>query len=148
MLFRSCREKDWIFLKSDGRIQAFPPVETAPYPGFPTDGLPIFLSLAATAQGNSRFVENIFENRYSSIPGLQKMGALIRREGRVALVEGSKQLHGAKVCAEDLRGGAGLVLAALAAQGFSQVEGIQWIERGYEHFSRNLAAMGAKIRRR
>lgn len=145
---RICREKDWIFLKSDGRIQAFPPVETAPYPGFPTDGLPIFLSLAATAQGNSRFVENIFENRYSSIPGLQKMGALIRREGRVALVEGSKQLHGAKVCAEDLRGGAGLVLAALAAQGFSQVEGIQWIERGYEHFSRNLAAMGAKIRRR
>lgn len=140
-------EKDWIFLKSSGRLRAFSPVETAPYPGFPTDGLPLFLSLAATAQGESRFVENIFENRYSSITGLQKMGASIRREGRTALVEGVNRLHGARVCAEDLRGGAGLVLAALAAQGISQIEGIRWIERGYEHFSRNLAALGANIRK-
>ncbi len=140
-------EKNRLFLKSDGRFRAFPHIETAPYPGFPTDGLPLFLSLAATAQGNSIFVENIFENRYSSVLGLQKMGVQIHREGRTAVVEGSKELHGADVCAEDLRGGAGLVLAALAARGRSRIEGVHWIERGYEHFCRNLAAMGAKIRK-
>lgn len=140
-------EKNGIFVKTSDRIRAFSQIETAPYPGFPTDGLPPFLSLAATAQGTSRFVENIFENRYSSVAGLQKMGALICREGRIAWVEGSASLHGANVCAEDLRGGAGLVLAALAAQGTSQIEGVQWIERGYEHFSQNLAAMGARIRK-
>ena len=120
-------------------------IKTYPYPGFPTDLQQPATVLLSTAEGTSVIVENIFENRYSSMAGLQKMGAQIRREGRVALVEGVKQLHGAKVCAEDLRGGAGLVLAALAAEGPSQVEGIQWIERGYEHFSRNLAALGAKI---
>ena len=75
------------------------------------------------------------------------MGVQIHREGRTAVVEGSKELHSADVCAEDLRGGAGLVLAALAARGRSRIEGVHWIERGYEHFCRNLAAMGAKIRK-
>ena len=116
-----------------------------PYPGFPTDGLPLFLSLAAVARGTSIFVENIFENRYSSVPCLQRMGASIRQEGKIAVVEGCGLLHGADVCAEDLRGGAGLVLAALAAQGTSRIEGIEWIERGDEHFCENLTALGAEI---
>ena len=73
------------------------------------------------------------------------MGASIRQEGKIAVVEGCGLLHGADVCAEDLRGGAGLVLAALAAQGTSRIEGIEWIERGYEHFCENLTALGAEI---
>ena len=138
-------EKNCCCLKAPPRLQALPQVRTMPYPGFPTDGLPLFLSLAAAAQGTSVFVENIFENRYSSVPCLQRMGASIRQEGKVAVVEGGSPLHGADVCAEDLRGGAGLVLAALAAQGISRIEGIEWIERGYEHFCENLTALGAEI---
>lgn len=124
-----------------------PQVRTMPYPGFPTDGLPLFLSLATVAQGTAIFVENIFENRYSSVPGLQRMGASIRQEGKIAVVEGGVRLHGASVCAEDLRGGAGLVLAALSARGKSRVEGIEWIERGYERFVENLCTLGANIRK-
>lgn len=137
-------EKNCCCLKAPPRLQALPQVRTMPYPGFPTDGLPLFLSLAAAAQGTSIFVENIFENRYSSVPCLQRMGASIRQEGKVAIVEGGSPLHGADVCAEDLRGGAGLVLAALAAQGISHIEGIEWIERGYEHFCENLDGTGCR----
>ena len=138
-------EKKRCRLKAPSRPKALPQVRTMPYPGFPTDGLPLFLSLAAVARGTSIFVENIFENRYSSVPCLQRMGASIRQEGKIAVVEGCGLLHGADVCAEDLRGGAGLVLAALAAQGTSRIEGIEWIERGYEHFCENLTALGAEI---
>lgn len=141
-------EKNRCFLKAPDHLRALAQVRTMPYPGFPTDGLPLFLSLAAVSQGTSVFVENIFENRYSSIPCLQRMGASIRQEGKVAVVEGCALLHGADVCAEDLRGGAGLVLAALAAQGVSHVEGIEWIERGYEYFCENLTALGAEIRKK
>ena len=118
-----------------------------PYPGFPTDGLPLFLSLAAVARGTSIFVENIFENRYSSVPCLQRMGASIRQEGKIAVVEGCGLLHGADVCAEDLRGGAALVAAGLAAQGETQIMNPQYIDRGYERFEENLRSLGAEVYR-
>ena len=116
-----------------------------PYPGFPTDLQAQMMALQTVCDGTCIIVENIFENRYSSVPCLQRMGAFIRQEGKIAVVEGCGLLHGADVCAEDLRGGAGLVLAALAAQGTSRIEGIEWIERGYEHFCENLTALGAEI---
>lgn len=139
--------RDHCLVKAKQPPTAVAQVRTMPYPGFPTDGLPLFLSLSAVSQGTCVFVENIFENRYSSVPGLQRMGASIRQEGKVAVVEGCAALHGADVCAEDLRGGAGLVLAALAASGCSQIQGVEWIERGYEHFCKNLASLGARIRK-
>lgn len=143
----SC-EKDACRLIAPKRLASLGQVRTMPYPGFPTDGLPIFLTLATQCAGTGIFVENIFDNRYSSITGLQRMGAAIRREGKVAVVEGPTMLHPAKVMAEDLRGGAGLVLAALCARGVSQVEQIFWVERGYENFVENLSLLGAKILRK
>lgn len=138
-------EETFCYLGGKERPKAIPQIRTMPYPGFPTDGLPLFLSLAAVADGTGIFVENIFENRYSSVPGLQRMGAAILQEGKVAVVEGRESLHAADVCAEDLRGGAGLVLAAMAAQGVSRIEGIDWIDRGYERFCENLTALGARV---
>ena len=116
-----------------------------PYPGFRTDMQSIFGSLLATAKGTSIIVENIFENRYKYTNELQKMGAKINIEGKTAIIKGTRKLHGAKVKATDLRGGASLVLAALQARGKTQIDEIKYILRGYENLDKKLNSLGAKI---
>lgn len=122
-------------------------VRTMPYPGFPTDAQAPFMAMGCLAQGTSLFIENIFENRYKHVEELTRMGAHIKLEGRVAVVEGAERLHGASVACTDLRGGAALVIAALAAEGETTVDEIRHIERGYEGLEKNLAQLGAHIRR-
>ncbi len=116
------------------------------YPGFPTDAQPAVMAMAALGRGTSVFVENIFENRYRHAEGLQRLGANIKVEGKVAVVEGVERLAGAKVDAADLRGGAALVVAGLAAHGRTEVTGEPFIRRGYENLAEGLANLGARIR--
>ena len=93
------------------------------------------------------FVETIFENRYRHIPELIRLGASIKVEGRVAVVQGVERLSGAKLCAGELRGGAALVTAALAAEGTSEITGVGYIDRGYESIEKALRSVGADISR-
>ena len=134
-----------IHLTAPSRIKALGPVRTMPYPGFPTDAGSPLMALCCLAQGSSVFVENIFENRYKHAAELARMGAKIRIEGRVAIVEGVRQLHGASLTCTDLRGGAALCLAALAAEGQSEIRDTYHIDRGYQDFDANLARLGARI---
>lgn len=138
---------DNIMFSAKKPLRAADTVRTMVYPGFPTDCQAFVMAAMCTANGTTVFVENIFENRYQHTGGLQRMGADIRVEGKVAVVEGVKRLCGAKVCAPDLRGGAGLVAAALSAEGASEITDIQYIDRGYESIERTLAALGADIKR-
>ncbi len=135
-----------ITLLAPKRLGSMPTVRTMPYPGFPTDSQAPLMAAACTAQGSALFIETIFENRFRHAAELQRMGADIRISGRTALVTG-RQLHGARVRSTDLRGGAALVVAALAAQGESRVEALTHIDRGYEHFAEKLTTLGASIRR-
>ena len=128
------------------RLMPVKHIRTMPYPGFPTDAQPVVMSMAAVGRGTSIFVENIFENRYRHAEGLQRLGAKIKVEGKVAIVEGVDALTGAPVEAGDLRGGAALVVAGLAAHGRTEVSGVEYIRRGYEDIAGNLAALGARIR--
>ena len=121
-------------------------IRTMPYPGFPTDAQPAIMSMAAVGRGTSMFVENIFENRYRHAEGLGRMGAKIKVEGKVAVVEGVERLTGAAVESADLRGGAALVVAGLSAQGRTEVSGTQFIRRGYEDLAKHLADLGARVR--
>ena len=121
-------------------------IRTMPYPGFPTDAQPAIMSMAAVGRGTSMFVENIFENRYRHAEGLGRMGAKIKVEGKVAVVEGVERLTGAAVESADLRGGAALVVAGLSAQGRTQLSGTQFIRRGYEDLAKHLADLGARVR--
>lgn len=122
-------------------------VRTMPYPGFPTDAVAPLMSAAVLGEGTSMFVENIFTNRYKYVGELIRMGAKIKVEERVAVVEGVRKLYGAAVEAADLRGGAALVVAGLAAEGETTVGGTKYIDRGYERIEEGLAAVGADIRR-
>jgi len=121
-------------------------VHTQPYPGFPTDLQAQWMSLSCIARGTSLIVENLFESRFSHAAELRRMGADIRIAQRTAIVYGGS-LTGARVCARDLRGGAALTLAALAAEDYSEIENIRLIDRGYEHLEDQLTALGADIRR-
>lgn len=122
-------------------------VRTMPYPGFSTDAQSTVLSMAAVARGTSVFIETIFESRYKQVGELVRMGANIRVEGRVAVVEGVAELKGAQLSCTDLRGGAALAVAALGARGTSRLRGIHHIARGYENFDLNLQKLGAQITR-
>ncbi len=128
------------------RLSAVKHIRTMPYPGFPTDAQPVVMSMAAVGNGTSIFVENIFENRYKHASELQRLGANIKVEGKVAVVEGVERLTGAPVQAADLRGGAALVVAGLAAHGRTEVGGTEYIRRGYEDIAGSLADLGARIR--
>ena len=116
-----------------------------PYPGFPTDMQAIFGSVLATSKGTSVIIENIFENRYKYASQLQRMGAKFTLEGRSAIIKGVRKLNGANVKAEDLRGGAALVLSGLGAKGTTKVSNIEYILRGYEKLEDKLNTLGAKI---
>ena len=138
---------DTVMLSAKKPLKAAETVRTMVYPGFPTDCQAFVMAAMCTAVGTTVFVENIFENRYQHTGGFQRMGADIRVEGKVAVVEGVKRLCGAKVCSPALRGGAGLVAAALSAEGVSEITDIKYIDRGYESIERILAALGADIKR-
>ncbi len=122
-------------------------LRTQPFPGFPTDLQAPFMSLLATATGTSMVVENIFENRLQHVAELQRMGASIRMQGNTAFVEGVSRLSGAPVQGTDLRASAAMVLAGLAAEGITTVQGLDYLDRGYAAFEDKLNALGALIRR-
>ena len=122
-------------------------LRTQPFPGFPTDLQAPFMSLLATAQGTSVITENIFENRLQHVAELQRMGAAIRMQGNTAFVEGVSRLSGAPVQGSDLRAAAAMVLAGLAADGITTVQGLEFLDRGYADFEGKLNAVGASIRR-
>lgn len=136
-----------LLLRAPQRLKPVRHVRTMPYPGFPTDAQAPVMTMAAVGDGTSIFVENIFESRYKHAGELNRLGAKIKLEGKVAVIEGVPQLSGAPVSAEDLRGGAALVIAGLAAQGETQVMHPQYIDRGYAHFEENLRALGADVYR-
>ena len=125
------------------RLRAVGPVQTAPYPGFPTDAQAVLMAALLRSRGATVFEENIFENRYRHVDELIRMGASIRVSGRVAVVTGVERLHSAPVRCTDLRGGAALCVAALAAEGETRVSQICHIDRGYEDLARDLRALGA-----
>lgn len=127
-----------------GRIKS---VRTMPYPGFPTDAQAPLMAAACLGSGTSIFVENIFESRYKHVGELLRLGANIKVEGRVAVIEGVPRLSGAPVEVADLRGGAALVVAGLASRGATEVSGVRYIDRGYENLERSFAQLGASIRR-
>ena len=135
-----------VTIRAEGRLTAMPTVRTMPYPGFPTDAQAPLMAAACTAAGNTLFLETIFENRFRHAAELARMGADIRISGRTALVCGGT-LRGARVRSCDLRGGAALVVAALAAEGESVVEDIFHIDRGYEHLAEKITALGGEIHR-
>ena len=142
-----CRiiENNQIFIKAPQKLNAVKTIKTLPYPGFPTDMQSQMVTLLSIANGTSIVVENIFENRYKYISELTKMGAEITIEGRTAIIKGVEKLTGACVEAKELRGGASLVLAGLVAEGYTQITGVKYIERGYEKLIDNLNNLGAKI---
>lgn len=122
-------------------------IKTLPYPGFPTDLQQPATVLLSTAQGASIIVENIFESRFKHINEIRRMGANVEIDGRVCVVEGVERLTGAPVRASDLRAGAALVVAGLMADGETEITGVQYIDRGYDHIENKLRELGAHIRR-
>ena len=120
-------------------------INTLPYPGFPTDMQPQMTVTLALAEGTSIVTESIFENRFKYVDELARMGGSIKVEGNVAIIGGVDGFTGAQVNAPDLRAGAALVIAGLAAEGFTVVDEIGYIQRGYEHFEEKLRGLGAQI---
>lgn len=137
-------EKNAICLSAPKRLKALD-IKTMPHPGFPTDMQSIFTAMLTTAKGTSIIVENIFENRYRYVNELQRMGAKITVEGRVAIVKGTRKLIGAEVKATDLRGGAAMCTVALVARGTTKITNIEYILRGYENLEGKLLTLGANI---
>ncbi len=140
-------KNDKIILESCGKLKSVDLVETMPFPGFPTDLQAQYSALCCTAKGTTLVVENLFETRYKYAAELKRMGADVTVRGRTAVIRGVEKLHGAKVTASDLRGGAALVVAALGAEGQSTVMDLSHIDRGYADFEYKLKKLGAKIRR-
>ena len=135
---------DWIRVIAEGEVLSTN-VKTLPYPGFPTDMQPQIAVALALAKGSSMVTESIFENRFKYVDELNRMGAKIKVEGNTAYIEGVEKFTSAQLSAPDLRAGAALVIAALAADGISQIDDIEYIQRGYEDFEGKLSALGAII---
>lgn len=136
-----------VTLHSPQKLHRFELISTHVYPGFPTDAQPIMLAVSTVADGTSMFVENIFSGRYKYVDWLQKMGARVRISERVAVVDGTDRLLPANVRATDLRGGAAVLLAALAAQGATTIDDICHIDRGYDRIDDILNSLGADVKR-
>lgn len=132
-------------IRRNGKISALSNVKTAPYPGFPTDCQALLTAALLRANGESCIEETVFEERFHHIPELQKLGADLKITGNSVKIHGKSSLHGAAITAKDLRGGAALALAALQAEGVSNLRGLAHIDRGYEHFDQKLRALGANI---
>ena len=131
---------------SNGELKAISSTETQVYPGFPTDLQAQLMAMLTICNGTSSIVENIFENRYRHVSELNKMGANIKTHDRVAIISGVKELHGSPVEATDLRAGAALIIAGLKATGYTTIDNIYHIERGYEDIVKNLKKLGADIK--
>ena len=136
-----------LHITSPKRLYRIKQVRTLAYPGFPTDALAPVMAMASVADGTSIFIETIFQNRFKHVDELLRMGAKIKVEGRVSVIEGVPMLFGADVEATDLRGGAALVIAAMAASGSTTINNIFHIDRGYENFEQTLSEIGARIKR-
>jgi UDP-N-acetylglucosamine 1-carboxyvinyltransferase len=137
---------DWVRVSATERPEAFK-VKTMPYPGFPTDLQQPMCALASLANGTSYIEESIYESRIGHIPELNRMGANITLQGRVAAIQGVAELSGCNVEASDLRAGAGLVLAGLAASGETVVHNMNYIDRGYERLEEILTGLGGQVER-
>ena len=135
---------DCVRVHSNGRM-GYANVKTMPYPGFPTDMQPQMVTLLALSEGVSIVTETIFETRFKYISELRRMGSNINVEGNAAIITGVEGFTGATVSAPDLRAGAALVIAGLVADGFTTVEQIQYIERGYENFEDKIRGLGGFI---
>lgn len=132
---------------SPERLSSLGFIRTTPYPGFPTDAQAPLMAVAAVSDGISVFSENIFESRYKHIGEFIRLGADIKVEGKVAVVDGVRKLYSAPLCAKDLRGSAALVVAALAAEGTTEIDTTEYLERGYEDLEVVLTSMGASVRK-
>lgn len=138
-------EKNDIEIQAPKRLKSVD-IKTMPYPGFPTDMQSIFATALTTAKGSSMIVENLFENRYKYTQELIRMGAKITVEGKTAVIKGVRKLYGANVKATDLRGGAALVMAGIAAKGNTKIENVEYILRGYDKFDEKLRKLGIDIK--
>ena len=139
---------DRIYLRSGARLRALKErVRTMPHPGFPTDAQAVLMAALTSADGTSVFEENIFDCRYRHVDALVKMGADVQVMGKIAVVKGVDKLHGADVTATDLRGGAAMVIAALAADGISEIYGLSHIDRGYEKMEDAVRLLGGDMQR-
>jgi UDP-N-acetylglucosamine 1-carboxyvinyltransferase len=137
----------WIDVNMGGRRPVAVDIRTAPYPAFPTDMQAQFAALNTVADGVGTIIETIFENRFMHMLEMRRMGAEIRLEGNTAIIKGVKRLTAAPVMATDLRASASLVLAALVAEGKTDIERIYHIDRGYEAIEEKLLQLGARIKR-
>lgn len=137
---------DTIQISRDGPLIACRPVISKPYPGFPTDAMPVLLASQLRAEGQTDFTETIFENRFGYARELKKLGAQLRQDENTVHLRGAPQLYAAKLFAEDLRGGAALVLAAMQAEGESTIFGVKHIERGYDTLEAALQSVGARLK--
>ena len=137
---------DGIRVRMESRPQAID-VATLPYPGFPTDLLPMVIALNAIAEGDALVTENVFEARFMFVNELARLGAQVAVDGHHASIHGIPELSGAPVEATDIRAGAGLVLAALVAEGETTVDGAFHVDRGYPNFAEQLQSLGAKVTR-
>lgn len=135
---------DWVRVIADRRPVAVD-IKTMPHPGFPTDMQQPFAAMLTIADGTSVVTENVYERRFKYVSELQRMGADIVQEGRTAIIKGVPRLTGAEVMATDLRAGATLIIAGLAAEGRTEVSGLEHIDRGYEAIVDKLASLGASI---
>ncbi len=140
-------EEERVHLAAPKRLRAFASLQTQPHPGFPTDMQAQMMAVSCLAEGTGVIVENVFESRFGHVSDLNRMGARIRVNGRVAVMEGVEKLHGRKVCARDLRGGAALVLAGLAAEGETMIENAHLIDRGYAALEETLCRLGGRVKR-
>jgi UDP-N-acetylglucosamine 1-carboxyvinyltransferase len=137
---------DGVRVRMDARPQAID-VATLPYPGFPTDLLPMVIALNAIAEGNALVTENVFEARFMFVNELARLGAQVSVDGHHASIHGIEELSGAPVEATDIRAGAGLVLAALVSDGETTIDGAFHVDRGYPNFAEQLVSLGAKVTR-
>ena len=137
--------EDTLLVRRTGKLQKTN-IKTLPYPGFPTDMQPQMTTVLCLAEGTSLVTESVWGSRYRYVDELKRMGASIQVDDKTAVVEGVDHLTGAPIQATDLRAGAALVIAALAAQGESRITGVSYIERGYEDIIEKLRALGADIR--
>ena len=137
---------DYVTVKSDKNLKGVN-IKTLPYPGFPTDAQQPMSTLLSVAKGRSIINESIWESRFKHVDELKKMGANIKVEGRIAIIDGVEKLTGANIKATDLRAGAAMIIAALIAEGKSEISCVEHIDRGYPHIENKFRKLGADIRR-
>ena len=135
-----------IYMKSPKKINYVKKITTEPFPGFPTDMQPQIMSVLTLSKGTSIIIEKVFESRFKHIHQLQKMGADISCDGQKAIIKGVDKLYGNEVFSYDLRGGASLIIAGLAAMDKTVVYDLGYIKRGYENIEKRLEALGADIK--